>query len=57
MKKKKRDLRTVNRYRRDVKKGIKNSEKNYGEAKWKKHIRQEEGITLEEMKEANVIRS
>jgi hypothetical protein len=33
MKKKKRDLRTVNRYRRDVKKGIKNSEKNYGEAK------------------------
>lgn len=33
MNKKKRDLRIVNRYRRDVKRGIKNSEKSYGESK------------------------
>jgi hypothetical protein len=33
MKKKKRDLKIVNRYKRDVKKGIRNSEKSYGEEK------------------------
>jgi len=33
VKKRNRDLKIVNRYRRNVKKGIKNSEKSYGEAK------------------------
>ena len=49
--------RAVKKYRRDVKKGIKNSEKSYGETGWEEHIHQKEGITLEEMKETNVIRS